>query len=117
MYNPEDIHGFSSSMWTYSPAKENERLRKENKELKEKIESLEKLLSEYTKLHAEDNFNYIDGHYCYREITDAKIDNIEMKPDYSGLYFDMRCEVVYKDIDTHEVIAIRYMNEGIEEST
>ena len=118
MYKPEDLHGFMSTInsWTYSPNDTIKRLEKENDELKDKIKDLEKLLSEYTRLHDEDNFTYIDGHYCYREIIDMKIDSIDMKPDYSGLYFNMTCKVVYKDIKTHELIAVRHMEEGIGES-
>lgn len=117
MYNPEDIHGWNTlRAWTYNPSEELKRLREKNEALEKKIESLEKLLSEYTRLHEENNFNYIDGHYCYREITDMKIDSVDMKPDYSGLYFNMRCKVVYKDIETHEIVAVRHMEEGIGES-
>lgn len=103
--------------WTYNPQEIIDGLKKENKGLKDKVESLEKLLQEYADLYEGDNFNYIDGHCCYREVTNVVFDSVEMKPDYSGLYFNMKCDIVYKDIETHETIATRKIKEGIGEDS
>ena len=93
------------------------RLKEENDKLKKENNDLKELLQEYTDLHGKDNLNYIDGHCCYREVTNIKFDSVEMKPDYSGLYFNMKCDIVYKDVETHELIATRHIEEGIGENS
>lgn len=112
-----DLPTTSISTYIYNPTEIIKGLRKENDELKKQIKDLEHLLQEYTDLHKKNNLSYIDGHCCYREITDAKIESVEMKPDYSGLYFNMKCKVVYKDVETHELIAIRHIEEEIGEGS
>ena len=112
MCKDEDRH--SGVLQDLMTEEENKKLRKENDELKNQIKDLKYLLQE---LYKKNDLSYIDGHCCYREITDAKIESIEMKPDYSGLYFNMKYKVLYKDIETNELIAIRHIEEEIGEDS
>ena len=61
----------------------------------------------YEDLKQDNNINLIDGKICYRELKDASVDAIEMDDDYSGFRAFISGQIVYKDIDTDEVMAIR----------
>lgn len=92
-------------MWVYDTrAILDDKLEKQINALKEENQELKEKIDKFTP-HLDDDLNYIDGHYCYREIEDTTIDKAKWKD--GGLELALECRIIYKDIDTGEIIATR----------
>jgi hypothetical protein len=116
MYGAEDIHGWCSSMYVYNPEKDLKICWKRNEELKEENQKLKDEISTLKRLDKENNINIIDGHVCYRELSEVDITNIDMNIDEKKLYLNLSGKVIYKDVDTHEIIAVRHIDNSIGEN-
>lgn len=126
MYTPEDRHGFEvpqrTTFYSYNPSETIRKLRQQNEDLQELIEAEqaknEALKSEIDILkarigdeHIELSLNYIDGHWCnaiLENITAMQLD----KSDKTQYVVKCKGDVVYRDIDTNEKIAVRHLKKS-----
>lgn len=108
MYDLEDIHG-----WHIGWNNPDERI----KDLEKQVKDLKSKLKRYENICKNDNkaLSYIDGHICYRNVTEIDFDSITCSSDITRssdspqLCFQFHCDIEYKDIDTNEVIAVRHI--------
>ena len=75
------------------------KLRQENRRLR-------KRLKRYEKFDKDDNINVIDGHVCYRDVIESQVTTLDYDARISGI-------IVYKDIFSHELIAVRHVDDII----
>ncbi len=106
MYEPIDRHGF----YLYSSEEELKRVKKENKELKEEIQLLQEKLNKYEFIIYNKELSFIDGHVCYKDFNNIEIASIEITSDFPSLKVDISGDIIYRDIDTDNVIAVRHVD-------
>lgn len=107
MYDTMDRHTwvYDAKVITDELEEQIDALKEENQELKEKIDKFMP--------HQDDDLNYIDGHYCYREVETMTVNEVKWKN--GGLEFALDCRIIYKDIETGEVIATRAYDQFYQE--
>ena len=107
MYEAMDRHSwvYDTKVITNKLKKQIDALKEENQELKEKIDKFTP--------HLDDDLNYIDGHYCYREVANTTINKAKWKN--GGFELALECRIIYKDIDTGEIIATRVYDQIYQE--
>lgn len=104
MYNAEDIHG--GAFFIFDCIQRNQKLKKENELLKAQIKDKQKE-NDILKKRIDNQaltMNYIDGHWCEKSLDN--IEDFEVKADPYRIIIK-KGDVVYRDIKTHEIIAIQ----------
>lgn len=79
-------------MWVYDTKAIIDKLEKQINALKEENQELKEKIDKFTP-HLDDDLNYIDGHYCYREIEDTTINKAKWKD--GGLELALECRIIY----------------------
>lgn len=107
MYEPMDRYS-----WVYDIKATTDKLKKQIDALKEENQKLKEKIDKFMP-HQDDDLNYIDGHYCYREVEDMTVNTAKWKND--GLELALECSIIYKDIETDEIIATRVYDQFYQE--